>query len=331
MDKVLLECGDGGLLSAQLIDFIVGVLGDVYLGEMNDSFATDEIQGKIAITTDSFTVDPLFFKNGDIGKISVCGTVNDLAVSGATPLYLTLAMVIEEGFLMKDLERILNSIKEACIQSGVKIVAGDTKVMRRGEVDKILINTTGVGIFNNKARKLSDIQEGDKIIITGPVGNHGVHILSMRAGLGFESKVLSDCASLNRDIEKVICKHSDSIKYMRDLTRGGVGSIFNEIAVSIDKNIAIENLNIQHETEMACKMLGINPLYLANEGNICVFCSADDCENILNTMRQLTQYFTQARVVGEVIKKNDTNSVVIMKNTGKVLPYLEGAELPRLC
>lgn len=331
MEKVLLECGDGGGLSAKLVDFIAKSLGEVYVGEMEDSYATNEVNGCIAITTDSFTVDPLFFKNGDIGKISVCGTVNDIAVSGAIPRYITLAMIIEEGFSTDDLRRILESIKRTCIEADVKIVAGDTKVMRRGEVDKILINTTGVGIFKNKAKKLSGIREGDKIVVTGSIGNHGVHILSMRAGLGFELKVLSDCAPLNKDIEKILQKHSNSIKYMRDLTRGGVGCILNEIAIGTDKNMIVQKLNIQHETEMACEMLGISPLYLANEGNICVFCDPDDCENILNTMRCATRYFTQAQVVGEVTKKDNMKPVVVMKDSGKVIQYLDGAQLPRLC
>ena len=209
--------------------------------------------------------------------------------------------------------------------------------MRRGEIDKIIINTTGVGIFiNNESKKLSSIKEGDKIIVTGNVGNHGVHILSMRAGLGFENKIASDCAPLNKDISAILSACSKSIRCMRDLTRGGIGCILNEIAISTNKNIAVKHLEIQHETRMARELLGISPLYLANEGNICIFCDPLDCENILHLLKNESKYCKQAYIAGEVVEKpsdKTTPIVTMVDDDGKkeIIQYLDGAQLPRLC
>lgn len=337
LDNIILQDhGTGGLLSKELLDkIIIPRLKPVYLGVMEDSGVAPLFGDKIALTTDSFVVDPIFFGNGDIGKLSVCGTVNDLAVSGAIPKYLTLALVLEEGFPIDDLNRILDSICITCKEANVSILAGDTKVVRKGEADKIYINTAGVGFFPEKRRALtlSNIQEGDSVIVTGHVGNHGVHILSFRDGLGFEANVLSDCAPLNAITEELLLKYGNKIHYMRDMTRGGLGCIFNEIAADVQLGISLDEKNIpmQFETEMAAEMLGINPLYLANEGNICIFCDPSIVADVIKTLKKY-EYTKNSSACGTVTSSTNINVCLNTKDgTVEIIGYLQGKELPRLC
>ena len=336
LSTIILDHGSGGLLSQDLVtNIIVPRLGKRYLGKMEDSAVFKLKESTIAMTTDSFVIDPIFFGNGNIGKISICGTVNDLAVSGAKPLYLTLAMVIEEGFPLSDLKKILEAITETAKEAGVYIVAGDTKVVRKGEVDKIFINTSGVGVFTQDSTKLtmSSVKEGDDIIVTGQIGNHSIHILSMREGLGYEQKVLSDCAPLNKMIDKVLKKHANNIHYMRDLTRGGLGSALNEISTAINKGIEIKlyEIPIQQETQMAADMLGVNPIYLANEGTLVIFCSPDVANDVIAVLKA-DKYGKKSSVVGKV-KRTKDNKVISVNNEGeiKLIDHLYGQELPRLC
>jgi hydrogenase expression/formation protein HypE len=332
---ILQDHGSGGLLSKELLDkVIIPKLSAVYLGKMEDSGIAPLMGDNIALTTDSFVVDPIIFGNGDIGKLSICGTINDLAVSGAIPKYLTLSLILEEGLPVEQLTRILDSICKTCQEANVHILAGDTKVVRKGEADKIYINTAGIGFFPNerKALTLSNIKAGDDIIVTGFVGNHGVHILSFRDGLGFENKVLSDCAPLNLVIEEILVKYGTNIHYMRDMTRGGLGCIFNEIASEISLGMHLEESSIpmQYETVMAAEMLGIDPIYLANEGNICIFCDPSVSESLIATLRNY-DYTKQAKVCGSV-KNNGTIDVCINGQDGaRVISYLQGKQLPRLC
>lgn len=333
--SIVLDHGSGGLLSHELVTGLIAPeLGDVHVGRMEDSRLLDIPPGKIAMTTDSFVVDPIFFKNGDIGKIAVCGTVNDLAVSGALPLYLTLALVIEEGFAIADLRRILRSIRDAAREAGVVIVAGDTKVVRRREVDKIFLNTSGVGVLPPGAPALGtrSIRPGDRVIVTGELGNHSVHILSLREGLGYEDRVVSDCAPLNGLIRHTLEACGDHVRFMRDITRGGLGTLLNEVQREVGRAIEIEEarLPIQHETVMACDMLGISPLYLANEGNLCIVVAPEAAEALVETLRA-HPYARRATVIGTV---KDTVGGVLMRTKDeqlKVVEFLYGTELPRLC
>ncbi|NTU46788.1 hydrogenase expression/formation protein HypE [Candidatus Roizmanbacteria bacterium] len=336
METIILDHGTGGLLSQDLVtNVIASNLGDRYLGIMEDS-AVFKVQSQtLAMTTDSFVVDPIFFKNGDIGKIAICGTVNDLAVSGATPCYLTLGIILEEGFPMKDFIRILRSIKETAIEANIYIVAGDTKVVKKNELDKIYLNTSGIGVFSNTSPKLTlaKIEAGDDIIITGMLGNHSIHILSMREGLGYENNVLSDCAPLNHMIAEVIKVGGMDIKYMRDLTRGGLGSALNEISDAIHKELIVNqcDLPIMRETQMAADMLGINPLYLANEGCLSIICKPNITSKVLNTLHK-NKYGINAVKVGFVTENNKQQVTGLrVDGTSEIIEHLYGQELPRLC
>lgn len=333
---VVLEHGTGGLLSRDLINNIVlSAFGERYLGCMEDSAYLELSSNRVAMTTDSFVIDPLFFENGDIGKLSVCGTVNDLAVSGAKPLYLTFSMIIEEGFPLADLFRILQSVAEAASEADVYVVAGDTKVVEKGAADKIFINTAGIGVFQTKLGALStrEIADNDEIIITGQIGNHSIHLLSLREGLGFENNVLSDCAPLNHMIRNAIETFGEKIHCMRDVTRGGLATVLNEIATDIKIGISIEipEIPIQHETRMAAELLGLNPMYLANEGCCCIFCSPEIVHDLLALLRN-HKYGVHAKRIGKVGQFGVSNVTGVNEDgSSQRIECLVGRELPRLC
>jgi hydrogenase expression/formation protein HypE len=338
---IQLDHGTGGGMSQELIgELIAPRLGAVHSGRMEDSAVLELNCTRIAVTTDSFVVDPLFFGNGDIGKLAVCGTVNDLAVSGAVPRYLTLSLVLEEGFPLADLERVLDSVREAATAARVEVVAGDTKVVRAGEVDKLFINTAGVGVFEREVQLgVSRVAPGDAVIVTGWLGNHSVHILSIREGLGFEERVLSDCAPLDGLVWSVLEEYAPHVHCMRDITRGGLGTVLNELADGAGVSIRIEErrLPIQHETAMAADMLGLNPLYLANEGNVCMFVAQEAAAEILELVRW-HPYGRAAQIVGAVRESAggaapNGSPVTMVRTDGAeaVVELLYGAELPRLC
>lgn len=329
-----LDHGTGAKLSRELVEFIVGVLGDVYIGEMEDSALLSTSNTCIAMTTDSFVVDPLIFGNGDIGKIAVCGTVNDLAVVGANPQYLTLALIIETGLPFGDLERVLLSIRDTAKEAGVKIVAGDTKVVNRGEVDKLFINTAGVGCFTREPLRMKNVRPGDRILLSGPIGNHAVHLLSIREGLGFETRVLSDCAPLNHMIGALLDgRPARGVHSIRDVTRGGLAAVLHEYSRVGPFHMVVDQqkLPIQHETAMACDMLGIDPIDLANEGCLCLFVAPEYAEAALTTLR-LHVPGADAVDIGEV-QASDVAQVSLQLSGGQSrrLEELEGAVLPRLC
>ncbi|ACI59554.1 hydrogenase expression/formation protein HypE (plasmid) [Rhizobium leguminosarum bv. trifolii WSM2304] len=334
---VVLDHGTGGLLSGQLVsDVIVGTLGDVYVGLMEDSFVAKlDTVGFLAMTTDSFVITPQIFGNGDIGKVAVCGTVNDLAVSGATPKFLTLALVLEEGLPIRTLRQIIASVRDAALEANVKIVAGDTKVVKCGEVDKIFINTAGVGFVPDRYTHLRprSIRDGDDIIVSSSLGNHSIHILSMREGLGFEQRVLSDCAPLNHMLDSLLARHAAAIRCMRDVTRGGLGTVLNELATEQSLLITLdeERLPIQIETRMASEMLGVNPIYLANEGCVCLFADPAYSADIVAELKKHT-YGRQAAVVGRTRKATDGKVLMIDRDgDSTIVEHLQGMELPRLC
>lgn len=332
--KIVLDHGTGAKLSRELVEFIVGILGDVYIGEMEDSALLSLPNSRIAITTDSFVVDPIIFGNGDIGKIAVCGTVNDLAVVGSTPQFLTLALIIEAGLPFSDLEQVLISIRDTSREAHIKIVAGDTKVVSEGEADKLFINTTGVGCFAREPLRMKNVRPGDRILLSGPIGNHAVHLLSIREGLGFETRVLSDCAPLNHVIVDLLNgKCGPGIHSIRDVTRGGLAAVLHEYSrvgpfhLTVDKTL----LPVQLETIMACDMLGINPIDLANEGCLCLFVAPDYADLVLDALRQHAQA-VGAVDIGEV-HSADVAQVSLQLIDGCIerLEELEGAVLPRLC
>jgi hydrogenase expression/formation protein HypE len=334
-EQIELDHGTGGGMSRELIEGLIAPrLGSVHRGKMEDSALLDVEGERIAMTTDSFVIDPIFFGNGDIGKLAVCGTVNDLAVSGARPRFLTLALVLEEGFPVADLEQVLDSVREAAEAAGVAIVAGDTKVVRGGEIDKIFINTAGVGELPAGVELgMERVAEGDAVIVSGYLGNHSIHILSMREGLGFEQRIPSDCAPLTGLVQAALGGAPGRVHCIRDVTRGGLGTVLNEVAEDAGVSVRIEHgrLPIQHETAMAADMLGVNPLYLANEGCLCLFVEGAAAAEVLASLRSHPNG-AAAEIVGEVGERGD--SPVRMRNgdgSEAVVEILYGAELPRLC
>jgi hydrogenase expression/formation protein HypE len=331
---IVLDHGTGAKLSRQLVELAVGILGDVYLGEMEDSALLPVEGDRLAMTTDSFVIDPPFFGNGDIGKVAVCGTVNDLAVIGAHPRYLTLGMILEEGLPLNRFAQVLTSIRDTAREAGVRIVAGDTKVVRRGEADQIYLNTAGIGTFDRNPLRMADVRPGDRIVLSGPIGNHTVHLLSIREGLGFEKRVLSDCAPLNGMIESVLeAAGRAAVRSMRDVTRGGLSAVLHEFASATGRALSVDRtaLPVQHETAMAMDMLGINPVNAANEGCLCLFVAPDETDRVVKALRE-HPYGEHAVVIGTVTEDAGPE-VRMVDEDGRVslLEELQGAELPRLC
>lgn len=326
--------GGGGRAMAQLIDqlFADAFANDI-LAQGNDQAAFDLPQGRVVMSTDSFVISPLFFPGGNIGNLAVHGTVNDVALSGGTPLYLTAGFILEEGYPLKDLKIIVNSMAKAAREAGVLIVTGDTKVVERGHGDGVYINTTGIGVVDEAINISGNrAQAGDKILINGFVGDHGVAIMSLREGLGFESTIQSDCASLNGLITDMVAAVPD-IHVMRDPTRGGLAATLNELAHQSGVGMVLneDNIPIRDEVRGACEILGLDPLYVANEGKLLAICSAKDADRLLTAMRA-HPLGEQSAIIGEVIE--DKNNFVQMK-TGfggsRVVDWIAGEQLPRIC
>lgn len=321
--------GSGGRLSHELITRFQKYLGNAYLDQMNDATVLPS-GGRIAVTTDSFVITPLFFRGGDIGKLSVAGTVNDLAVSGAIPRFLTLALILEEGFPLDDLEQIIQSIAETVSEAGVQIICGDTKVVERGSADQIFINTTGIGMITDRIVGPKLIKPGDEILITGTIGDHGIAILSEREGLEFQTPVLSDCAPLNKLIDTFFMP---GVKCMRDPTRGGVATTLNELAQVAGVSMLLEEakLPILPSVKGACDMLGLDPLYLANEGKAVVIVSPEVAENVLQKMKSHSLGQSAARI-GRV-EEGKPGLILLETLFGgkRVVGMLEGEHLPRIC
>lgn len=334
-ELVLLSHGDGGLLTHNLIEqYFLPRIGNELLNTMEDAVTLDLKSERILITVDGYVVDPLFFPGGDIGKLSVFGTVNDLSVSGAKPLYIAASFIIEEGLPLSTLEKVIASMSEACKEAGVKIVAGDTKVVGKNQADKIFITTTGVGILIDGIKLGKQrILAGDEIIVNGPIGSHGLCILLERGKYSFSSKVRSDCSPLNSVIEAILLEFKDSIKYMRDLTRGGLATCLKEIAVSHKKiDIFIEEIEIPVEKEVVgiCEILGLDPLYLANEGKFVIFVDKRRSEELLYFMKENLR-LTNAKKIGKV--KDGSGNVFMKTKIGgtRRLNMLLGNPLPRIC
>lgn len=333
-ERILLDHGSGGKLSHKLIrDMMLPVFMNPMLSLLDDGAVVD-IEGKrLAFSTDTYVVDPIFFPGGNIGDLAVNGTVNDLAMCGAEPLYLSVGLVIEENFPMADLKKILASMGHAAKQAAVQIVTGDTKVVPKGMADKIFINTAGIGkIFPGVNVGGHRAQPGDKIILSGTIADHGITVLTQREGMTFESALVSDTAPLNHLVHKILSVSTD-IHVLRDPTRGGVGTALNEIAMSSQVGIRIEEETIPVHPEVAgiCELLGFDPLYIANEGKLLAVVAADSSDSVLAAMKKHA-YGKEARVIGEVIAENPKKVFMRTRVGGtRIVDMLTGEQLPRIC
>jgi len=333
VDKILLSHGSGGKLSHDLIaDNFLSKLRNAWLEKLDDSAVLD-VGGRIAFTTDSYVVSPIFFPGGDIGRLAVCGTVNDLAMSGASPLYLSLSFILEEGFSATDLERIVDSVKEAAEEAGIDIVTGDTKVVNKGSADRIFINTSGIGIIAEGVDiSGSNAQQGDVIILSGSIGEHGITIMSQREGLEFSSHLESDCAPLNSLVADMleVCR---DIHCLRDPTRGGLATTLNEFATQSGSGILIEEgaIKVRPPVQAICELLGLDPLYIANEGKLIAIVPSAKADKVVTKMRQ-NKYGADAAVIGRVVTEH--RGTVVMQTslgTSRIIRMLTGDLLPRIC
>ncbi|MBN1924390.1 MAG: hydrogenase expression/formation protein HypE [Prolixibacteraceae bacterium] len=337
MDKtILLGHGSGGKMTSDLINSVFVKYFDNDILQKKTDSALLNIETKcIAFTTDSYVVDPVFFPGGDIGKLAVCGTVNDLAVSGAKPLYLSAGFIIEEGFALNQLEEICMSIKTEATKANVFIVTGDTKVVKRGQCDKIFINTSGIGIIDPGYVDISEgknIKTADKLIVNGFIGDHSIAVMGARENIQFETEILSDVAPLNGLIQDVL-NAGHKIKFMRDLTRGGLATVLAEIVENNDFGIVVNEVDIpiRESVKGLCEIFGYDPLYLANEGKVLFVVEGDHAENILQVIQQ-NKYGTDARIIGEVTSENISMAILKSVIGGKrIIDKLAGEQLPRIC
>jgi hydrogenase expression/formation protein HypE len=333
-DKILLDHGGGGLLMNELITrTFLPKLTNAYLERMEDGAVFDIGGVKLCFSTDSYVVSPIFFPGGDIGSLSVHGTVNDIAMCGGIPLFLSAGFILEEGFNMRDLEKIIESMARAASKAGTQIVTGDTKVVARGAADSIFINVSGIGIITYKGTiSPRSVMPGDRVIINGSVGDHSAAILSKRQDLGFKSDIISDSAPLNSLVENIL-NVSPNIHCMRDVTRGGLGAVLCEIAHQSQCQITIteRDIPIQEKVRGVCEILGLDPLFLANEGKMVVFCPREDTDNVLNTMKT-HEFGNNAAVIGEVGEKGRGRLVLHTSIGGAREVDLPTGELvPRIC
>jgi hydrogenase expression/formation protein HypE len=332
-DKILLAHGSGGKLAHELVEKgFVKALANPILAKLDDS-AVFDLSGRLAFTTDSYVVSPIFFPGGDIGKLAVCGTVNDLAMSGARPLYLSLAFIIEEGLLQSELEQIVDSVQKTAREAGVEIITGDTKVVPRGGADKLFINTAGVGVIADGVNiSGSNAKAGDKVILSGTIGDHGIAVISKREELSFATTLQSDCAPLGGLVAEML-NASPNIHCLRDPTRGGLATSLNELARQSGVSIRIEEekVPVREEVLAACEMLGFDPLYVANEGKLVAIVPPDDADKILKAMRK-NRYGKEAAIIGEVGAEKPGR--VVMKTAlgaSRIVEMLTGDLLPRIC
>lgn len=332
-NNIQLIHGDGGKDTSLLIK-------EIFHKHFNNNLLTNSLdasvfevnQGKLAFTTDSFVVKPLFFSGGDIGKLAVCGTINDLVVSGASPLYLSCGFIIEEGFSIDALEKVAKSMGEICKETGVKIITGDTKVVEKGSVDGLFINTSGIGVIN-RGYQQKPIKEGDKVIVTGGIGEHGTTIATQRYEMKVKGNLKSDCMPLNKAIEKLE-KYANNIKLMKDPTRGGLATALNEIAECAGMGIHLqeEHIPIKKEVMSVNQLIGLDPLYLACEGRIILVVDQKECDIVLKEIRQ-SEGCEDAEIIGSFVSCG-AQSIVFMETFigGKrIIGPLEGAMLPRIC
>lgn len=333
-DIITMGHGSGGLLTNQLLDAGVFQLFDNdHLQQRHDGALLD-IEGKTAFTTDSFVISPIFFPDSNIGELAVNGTVNDLAMCGAKPRFLSLSFIIEEGLKMTEFWEILLSIKEAANNAGVLIVTGDTKVVERGKGDKIFINTSGIGSVHQRANiGMQRINVGDQIIVSDAIATHGVAIMSVREGLEFESEITSDTRPLHYIIDTLLNEYGDAIHLLKDPTRGGVATVLNEISRDRNLGIAIhqDGLPVAPQVGAICELLGLDPLYVANEGIFIAVIAREQADAMVNTLQRF-EACKNASVIGEVVSSH-AKQVVLESSIGgrRVVNMLAGEQLPRIC
>lgn len=331
--RILLAHGSGGKLTHRLLTELVFPSFSNPILDAAEDAAICRLPGKVAFTTDSFVVQPIFFPGGDIGKLSVCGTVNDLAVMGATPRFLTAACIVEEGLEITALEKIIASMARAAVDAGVAIVGGDLKVVEKNACDRIFITTTGIGIIPQKIKiSAANARPGDVILVNGFIGEHGCAVMASRQDYGLKTSITSDCASLNGLISAILAASKD-VHVMRDPTRGGVATTLNEIASASGVEILVEekSLPVPEAVRGFCELLGIDPLYIANEGKVLVFAPEKDGPEILRAMKR-HPLGKHACAIGRVIAKADPQ-VLLQTCIGstRILDMLTGEQLPRIC
>jgi len=333
---ISLDHGSGGLASQNLIsDLFLRYLTSPALHELEDCAVLDEYEGRIAMTTDSYVVTPIFFPGGNIGELAVHGTINDLAMRGAKPIALSLGLIIEEGFELDQLERIIKSIAQATEHAQVAVVTGDTKVVPRGKADGIFINTTGLGTVSHRCSISGSLaRPGDIILVSGSIGDHGITIMSKQAGIDISGDIRSDTQPLHRLVAALLENDPCDVHVMRDPTRGGVATTLCEIASSSGVEINLEEdwLPIHPSVATACELIGLDPLYLANEGKCLVICQQDRADELLGIMRRLPEG-KEAAIIGQVAGPFDGGRVSLTTTIGgtRLLEPLTGEPLPRIC
>lgn len=332
--RIEMSHGAGGRAMAQLIAELFSVAFDnPYLAQGNDGASLPEVPGRLVMSTDSHVVSPLFFAGGDIGCLSVHGTINDVAMMGATPLYLSASFILEEGFLLSDLKRIVDSMARAAREAGVQIVTGDTKVVEKGKGDGVFITTTGVGVLPEGVKLSGDqARPGDRILLSGTIGDHGMAVLSERENLSFDAPIESDTAALH-GLVAVMLKSCASLRVLRDPTRGGLATTLNEIAKQSGVGMMLQEsaIAVNPVVNAACELLGLDPLYVANEGKLIAVCGADDAAALLTAMRS-HPLGGNASIIGEVT--SDTHGFVQMITRlggRRVVDWLAAEQLPRIC
>jgi hydrogenase expression/formation protein HypE len=335
-DRILLGHGSGGQLMHDLIaSLFVRYFSNPILDQQSDSALLKISTEHLAFTTDAFVVDPIFFPGGDIGKLAVCGTVNDIAVAGARPLYISCSFILEEGLPFDSLEKIVRSMANEAKKAGVQIVTGDTKVVNKGKCDKIFISTAGIGEIQSKYQSIStgeSIVSGDKIIINGSIGDHGMAVMSARNDLNLRSNIMSDCASLNGLIDKAL-QASDRIKFMRDATRGGLATILAELSRGKPFGVLVEEdrVGLKENVRGICELLGFDPLYVANEGKVLLVVGKEDAEKVLGALKS-HELGKDSAIIGEVVSDHPGKSWINTAVGGKrIIDVLSGEQLPRIC
>jgi hydrogenase expression/formation protein HypE len=333
-DVITMGHGSGGLLTHRLLESgVFDLLKNEYLDQQHDG-AIFSLSGKLAFSTDSYVISPVFFPGGNIGELAVNGSVNDLAMCGAIPKFLSLAFIIEEGLRMDELWEILLAIKVASEKAGVQIVTGDTKVVERGKGDKIFINTSGIGTLHHKANiHFSRIRPGDHIILSGPIATHGIAIMSQRKGLEFETTIESDTRNLNHVVKRILDEVGDQVHFFRDPTRGGVATVMNELTGQTKLGIDLiqKNIPVDDQVEGACEMLGLDPLYVANEGLFIAIVDPAVSDQVIALIQE-EEFGKQAAMIGVVSSEHPGQVVLASKVGGKrVVNYLTGEQLPRIC
>ena len=334
-DIILLGHGSGGKLSHELLDdLIVPILSGIDQRDQNDAAVLAQQQGRLAFTTDSYVVDPIFFPGGSIGSLAIHGTVNDLAMAGAIPVGISVGLIIEEGLAVSTLRTILEDMSAAAEKAEVRILTGDTKVVPRGKVDKIFINTSGIGVMEHDLDiSGSNAQVGDKILINGTIGDHGMAVMASREGLELESDITSDSAPLNSLVADLIHGVASQLHALRDPTRGGVATTLKEIAIQSEVEITLRenSLPVDSTVAAACSILGLDPLFVANEGKLLAFIAPEAAEQALVIMRS-HEFGKGAAIIGEVTSANK-GKVRLQTTIGglRAIEMLAGEQLPRIC